>query len=49
MISTGLASAIALKASGHNVLVLEKEPQLGGTSSVSMKYPILEFLDSNLA
>ncbi|KAJ7921364.1 hypothetical protein B0H13DRAFT_1985155 [Mycena leptocephala] len=30
----GLASAIALKASGHNVLVLEKEPQLGGTSSM---------------
>ncbi|KAJ6509748.1 hypothetical protein DFH09DRAFT_1198750 [Mycena vulgaris] len=27
----GLASAIALKASGHNVLVLEKEPQLGRT------------------
>ncbi|KAJ6468076.1 hypothetical protein C8R47DRAFT_1151703 [Mycena vitilis] len=31
---TGLAAAIALKASGHNVLVLEKEPQLGGTSSI---------------
>ncbi|KAJ7123109.1 hypothetical protein C8R44DRAFT_160970 [Mycena epipterygia] len=30
----GLASAIALKASGHNVLVLEKEPLLGGTSSI---------------
>ncbi|KAF7335651.1 FAD-binding-3 domain-containing protein [Mycena venus] len=30
----GLAAAIALKASGHNVLVLEKEPQLGGTSSI---------------
>ncbi|KAJ7687840.1 hypothetical protein B0H17DRAFT_1136011 [Mycena rosella] len=26
-----LASAIALKASGHNLLVLEKEPHLGGT------------------
>ncbi|KAJ6520799.1 hypothetical protein DFH09DRAFT_1193753 [Mycena vulgaris] len=31
----GLASAIALKASGHNVLVLEKEPQLGRTGSRS--------------
>ncbi|KAF8195306.1 hypothetical protein K438DRAFT_1827229 [Mycena galopus ATCC 62051] len=28
---SGLASAISLKKSGHNVLVLEKEPQLGGT------------------
>ncbi|KAJ7452772.1 hypothetical protein B0H11DRAFT_2072946 [Mycena galericulata] len=32
---SGLASAIALKASGHNVLVLEKEPQLGRTGSRS--------------
>ncbi|KAJ7687859.1 hypothetical protein B0H17DRAFT_1069457 [Mycena rosella] len=31
----GLASAIALKASRHNVLVLEKEFQLGGTGPVS--------------
>ncbi|KAJ7140828.1 hypothetical protein C8R44DRAFT_974572 [Mycena epipterygia] len=30
----GLASAVALKASGHSVLVLEKEAQLGGTSSI---------------
>ncbi|KAJ7687841.1 hypothetical protein B0H17DRAFT_1332303 [Mycena rosella] len=30
----GLASAIALKASRHNVLVLEKESQLGGPSSI---------------
>ncbi|KAJ6594841.1 hypothetical protein B0H19DRAFT_1247480 [Mycena capillaripes] len=30
---SGLATAIALKASGHNVLVLEKETQLGGTNS----------------
>ncbi|KAJ7488100.1 hypothetical protein FB451DRAFT_1226419 [Mycena latifolia] len=30
----GLASAIALKASKHNVLVLEKESQLGGTDSI---------------
>ncbi|KAJ7687833.1 hypothetical protein B0H17DRAFT_1069413, partial [Mycena rosella] len=29
-----LASAIALKASGHNVLVLERESQLGGTVPV---------------
>ncbi|KAJ7730971.1 hypothetical protein DFH07DRAFT_847897 [Mycena maculata] len=29
----GLASAIALKAAGHNVLVVEKEAQLGGPSS----------------
>ncbi|KAJ7687821.1 hypothetical protein B0H17DRAFT_1135994 [Mycena rosella] len=29
--TTGLASAIALKTSGHNVLVLEKEAKLGGT------------------
>ncbi|KAJ6573487.1 hypothetical protein DFH09DRAFT_388963 [Mycena vulgaris] len=29
----GLASAIALKASGHNVLVVEKESQLGGPDS----------------
>ncbi|KAJ7730989.1 hypothetical protein DFH07DRAFT_1065847 [Mycena maculata] len=29
----GLASAIALKTSGHNVLVLEKDTQLGGASS----------------
>ncbi|KAJ6594368.1 hypothetical protein B0H19DRAFT_59045 [Mycena capillaripes] len=31
---SGLASAIALKASGHNVLVLEKEKQLGGSDSI---------------
>ncbi|KAJ7352008.1 hypothetical protein DFH08DRAFT_77882 [Mycena albidolilacea] len=30
----GLGAAIALKASGHNVLVLEKASQLGGTSSI---------------
>ncbi|KAF7330992.1 FAD-binding-3 domain-containing protein [Mycena venus] len=30
----GLASAIALRASGHNVLVLEQERQLGGSDSV---------------
>jgi len=30
----GLASAIALKASGHNVLVLERERQLGGSDSI---------------
>ncbi|KAJ6526912.1 hypothetical protein DFH09DRAFT_1152145 [Mycena vulgaris] len=30
----GLASAIGLKASGHKVLVLEKETQLGGTESI---------------
>ncbi|KAF7371321.1 FAD-binding-3 domain-containing protein [Mycena sanguinolenta] len=30
---SGLASAIALKSAGHNVLVLEKEPQLGGIGS----------------
>ncbi|KAJ7123121.1 hypothetical protein C8R44DRAFT_785327 [Mycena epipterygia] len=30
----GLASAIALKASGHSVLVLEKDAALGGTSSI---------------
>lgn len=30
----GLASALALKNSGHNVLVLEKDSQLGGTGSV---------------
>jgi phytoene dehydrogenase-like protein len=34
----GLASAIALKRSGHNVLVLEKEQQLGGTDSVSFNF-----------
>ncbi|KAJ7488120.1 hypothetical protein FB451DRAFT_1226471 [Mycena latifolia] len=33
----GLASAIALKASRHNVLVLEKESQLGGTYSVQSR------------
>ncbi|KAF7371319.1 FAD-binding-3 domain-containing protein [Mycena sanguinolenta] len=31
---SGLASAIALKKAGHNALVLEKEPQLGGIGSV---------------
>ncbi|KAJ7167050.1 hypothetical protein C8R46DRAFT_1219432 [Mycena filopes] len=31
----GLASAIALKASGNNVLVLEKEPELGRADSMS--------------
>ncbi|KAJ6603718.1 hypothetical protein B0H10DRAFT_2079058 [Mycena sp. CBHHK59/15] len=30
----GLSSAIALKASGHDVLVLEKETQLGGPDSI---------------
>ncbi|KAK6996669.1 FAD-binding-3 domain-containing protein [Favolaschia claudopus] len=30
----GLAAAIGLKASGHNVLVLEKESQLGGTNKI---------------
>lgn len=30
----GLTSAIALKASGHTVLVLEKEPRLGGAKTV---------------
>ncbi|KAJ7910294.1 hypothetical protein B0H13DRAFT_612073 [Mycena leptocephala] len=30
----GLASAIALKSSGHSVLVLEKDPHLGGIGSV---------------
>ncbi|KAJ7466879.1 hypothetical protein FB451DRAFT_400314 [Mycena latifolia] len=30
----GLAAAIGLKASGHNVLVLEKETQLGGPDSI---------------
>ncbi|KAJ7159060.1 hypothetical protein C8R43DRAFT_1105536 [Mycena crocata] len=30
----GLTSAIALKAAGHTVLVLEKEPQLGGPESL---------------
>ncbi|KAJ7624838.1 hypothetical protein FB45DRAFT_87460 [Roridomyces roridus] len=31
---SGLASAIALKQAGHNVLVLEKDRQLGGVGSV---------------
>jgi len=31
---SGLASAFALKNAGHNVLVLEKDPQLGGIGSV---------------
>ncbi|KAJ7192812.1 hypothetical protein GGX14DRAFT_577806 [Mycena pura] len=31
---SGLASAIALKSAGHSVLVLEKDPQLGGVGSV---------------
>ncbi|KAJ6505347.1 hypothetical protein C8R45DRAFT_1209123 [Mycena sanguinolenta] len=30
---SGLASAISLKKSGHNVLVLEKDPKLGGAAS----------------
>ncbi|KAJ7148147.1 hypothetical protein C8R43DRAFT_1129294 [Mycena crocata] len=30
----GLASAVALKKSGHNVLVLEKDAQLGGTGPI---------------
>jgi hypothetical protein len=34
---SGLASAIALKSSGHSVLVLEKDPHLGGIGSVSVK------------
>ncbi|KAJ6505352.1 hypothetical protein C8R45DRAFT_1209128 [Mycena sanguinolenta] len=32
--SSGLASAISLKRSGHRVLVLEKDAQLGGAASV---------------
>ncbi|KAJ7039389.1 hypothetical protein C8F04DRAFT_1086640 [Mycena alexandri] len=32
--AAGLASAIALKAAGHNVLVLERESQLGGPDSI---------------
>jgi hypothetical protein len=32
----GLASAISLKKSGHNVLVLEKDSQLGGADSVCL-------------
>ncbi|KAF7345102.1 FAD-binding-3 domain-containing protein [Mycena venus] len=31
---SGLASAIALRSAGHNVLVLEKDPQLGGIGSI---------------
>lgn len=34
----GLASAIALKSSGHTVIVLEKEPQLGGPDSVRYRF-----------
>ncbi|KAJ7234508.1 hypothetical protein B0H12DRAFT_1076331 [Mycena haematopus] len=30
---SGIAAAISLKKSGHNVLVLEKDPQLGGVAS----------------
>ncbi|KAF8181905.1 hypothetical protein K438DRAFT_1840626 [Mycena galopus ATCC 62051] len=30
---SGIASAISLKKSGHSVLVLEKDPQLGGAAS----------------
>ncbi|KAJ7842959.1 hypothetical protein B0H14DRAFT_2779732 [Mycena olivaceomarginata] len=33
---SGLASAISLKKSGHNVLVLEKDSQLGGADSVCL-------------
>ncbi|KAJ7140894.1 hypothetical protein C8R44DRAFT_238342 [Mycena epipterygia] len=32
--TAGLASAIALKAAGHDILVLEKESQLGGPDSI---------------
>ncbi|KAJ7679135.1 hypothetical protein DFH06DRAFT_505680 [Mycena polygramma] len=31
---SGLASALSLKASGHSVMVLEKDPELGGTGAV---------------
>ncbi|KAJ7319085.1 hypothetical protein DFH08DRAFT_394574 [Mycena albidolilacea] len=32
--TAGLASAIALKAAGHNVLVLERDPEVGGPSAI---------------
>ncbi|KAJ7740576.1 hypothetical protein B0H16DRAFT_1464808 [Mycena metata] len=32
--AAGLASAIALKAAGHNVLILERDPQLGGPDDI---------------
>ncbi|KAK7043476.1 FAD-binding-3 domain-containing protein [Favolaschia claudopus] len=32
--TAGLASAIALKAAGHHVLILERDSELGGTSSI---------------
>ncbi|KAJ7699583.1 hypothetical protein B0H17DRAFT_1196206 [Mycena rosella] len=35
----GLASAIALKASGHNAIVLEKESHLGGTAGCARVPP----------